>query len=63
MVDIYETIYNLYESDLPSDVAEKLIEFEKKLRAESQINSYTDYDAYLTEYCSAWAEEYESKNQ
>lgn len=61
-VEIYETIYNLYELDLPLDVTEKLVEFEKGLRAKLERDPYAEYDEYLTDYYSAWAEECENKS-
>jgi hypothetical protein len=60
MVEICEAIYDLYKLDLPFEVAQKLIQLEKRLKMEMESDPY---DEYLTDYYSTWAEEYEGENR
>lgn len=59
-LEICEAFYDLYELDLPPHIAEKLIERERQLKEKPD---YDQYEAYLTDYYSAYLEEYEMKQQ
>ena len=59
-LDVWEAVYDCYEPDLPPDVAEKRIEYERQLKEKPESDEYA---AYLTEYYSAWLEDYEVTQQ